>query len=274
MNRTVITAANTLNQLQKQLDIIGTNLANVDTNGYKRRETNFTELMNQHYDHLLNTRLEAGRLTPNGIRMGTGAKLAQSQMVSIQGSIQTTGRLLDFALAKENQFFKVLVQEDGQGQVHYTRNGAFYLTPINENESMLVNGDGYPVLDDRNQMITFNKDDSQTISLVSGGALSADDGEPVNLGIVHVDYPQFLQQKGGNLLSLPADMDSPDDFVVRELTGIQRQEIGLQQKALEKSNVDTAKEMTDMMNVQRSYQFQSRAITLSDQMMGLINGIR
>ncbi|MDQ0214118.1 flagellar basal-body rod protein FlgG [Oikeobacillus pervagus] len=273
MNRTMITATNTLNQLQKQLDIIGHNLANVDTNGYKRRESNFTELLVQQMNNQLNPARDLPRLTPRGIRMGVGAKLAQSQMVTTQGSLQETNRPLDFALTNENQFFKVLVQENGEGQIRYTRDGGFYVTPVNDREVMLVNAQGFPLLDEQNQFITFSSQ-SKEIQLQSGGVLDTGDGQFINLGIVMVDHPQYLEQKGGNLLGMPNNPPIPETEILRELTGIERQEISLQQGSLEKSNVDVAKEMTDMMNVQRSYQFQSRSITLADQMLGLVNGLR
>jgi flagellar basal-body rod protein FlgG len=64
------------------------------------------------------------------------------------------------------------------------------------------------------------------------------------------------------------------DEIVMELTGQDRDQISIKQGALEQSNVDLSKEMTDLIQVQRSYQFQARSINMADQMMGLINGIR
>ncbi|WP_203363514.1 flagellar hook-basal body protein [Bacillus sp. REN10] len=270
MNQTMITSVNTLSQLQKKLDIISHNISNVDTNGYKRREATFTELINQNVNNLFQN--DMGRLTPLGIRVGNGAKLAQSQMVGTQGSLHTTGRLLDFAFSKEKQFFKVLVQENGQGKVHYTRDGNFSLTPINPNEVMLVTSEGRPVLDENNQMITFNPNNGP-VTLEAGGRIRAG-GQTFNLGVVTINKPQFLEQKGSNLLALPDNPAVPEEQILQNLTGADRGAISLQQSMLEKSNVDMGKEMVDLMNVQRSYQFQSRSISLADQMMGLINGVR
>ncbi|MBM7648377.1 flagellar basal-body rod protein FlgG [Bacillus ectoiniformans] len=273
MNRTMITAVNTLGQLQQKLDIISHNMSNVDTNGYKRREATFAELINQQSLNMLRQDQEIGRLTPPGIRVGAGAKIAQSQVIGSQGSLQTTGRQLDFAFTKENQFFKVLVQEDGQGQVHYTRDGAFSVTPVNNNEVMLVTNEGHPVLDENDNIITFSSENGP-ISLREGGVLTIGEAQTVNLGVVQVNRPQFLEQKGANFFTLPANPAVPEDQIMRNLAALERNEIGLQQSTLEKSNVDFAKEMAELTNVQRSYQFQSRAISLSDQMMGLVNGIR
>ncbi len=275
MNRTMITATNTLSQLQKQMDIISNNMANVDTNGYKRREATFTDLLVQEFNNQERANKEVNRLTPNGIRQGTGAKLGQAQLIMNQGALKQTDRSLDTAFTKEGQLFKVLVQTNGVNEVQYTRNGALYLSPLSDTEVMLVNGDGLPVLDENNNPITINGE-AKDYNIDANGQLTvtktAGATEVFNLGVVRVNKPQFLEQRGGNLLGLPANV--AEDEVLTELTGGLRAEISLQQGALEQSNVDLSKEMTELINVQRAYQFQSRSVTLADQMMGLVNGIR
>lgn len=275
MNRTMITATNTLAQLQKQMDIISNNMANVDTNGYKRREATFTDLLVQEFNNQERANKEVNRLTPNGIRQGTGAKLGQAQLVMTQGALKQTDRSLDTAFTKEGQLFKVLVQTNGVNEVQYTRNGALYLSPLSDTEVMLVNGDGLPVLDENNNPITINGE-AKDYNINANGQLTvtktAGATEVFNLGVVRVNKPQFLEQRGGNLLGLPANV--AQDEVLTELNGGLRAEISLQQGALEQSNVDLSKEMTELINVQRAYQFQSRSVTLADQMMGLVNGIR
>lgn len=97
------------------------------------------------------------------------------------------------------------------------------------------------------------------------------------LGIVSIKKPQFLERLGGNLLGLPENINElgvTDDDIMTALTGDSRNQIAIRQGTLESSNVDLSEEMTDLINVQRSYQFQSRAVTMADQMSGLINGIR
>jgi len=274
VNRIMINATNTLGQLQKQLDVISNNLANADTNGFKSREATFSDLLVQQFQNQLHPNREMGRMTPEGIRLGTGAKLAQTKMNTKLGPIQTTGRSLDLALTNENQYFKVLVQENGREEIRFTRNGAFYLSPVNGNQVMLVTAEGYPVLDEQNRPVQFNRQAGQNITVDKTGRLSVGGGQAVNLGIVSVERPQYLEQKGNNLLGLPADSTVAIGEVARDLTGALRSEISVQQGALEKSNVDISKEMTDMINVQRSYQFQSRSVTLGDQMMGLVNSLR
>lgn len=280
MNRMMITASNTLGQLQKKLDIISNNVANVDTYGYKKREASFTDLMYQQINNQRNAAAEIGRLTPMGIRQGTGAKVSQSQIVMAQGAIKNTDRALDTAFTKEGQLFKVLVQREGDTEIQYTRNGAFYLTPVGENELALVNGDGHFILDENDNPIYINGEPTE-INIDGEGrmtvALRGGAGVNFNLGVVKVNNPQFLELKGDNLFGLPqnfAELNVDIANVLTELTGPLRAEIGIQQGALEQSNVDLAAEMTNLIQVQRAYQFQSRSITIADQMSGLINGIR
>lgn len=280
MNRTMITATNTLSQLQKQMDIVSHNMANIDTTGYKRREANFTELLFQQFNNQRNPYVETNRLTPNGIRQGVGAKLAQSQIVMTQGSIKQTDRPLDLAFTTEGQYFKVLEQGEDGSKVRYTRDGAFYLTPLSENETMLVTSDGYPVLDENNNPITINgqvkeytfSENGRLVATMANGSTSE-----FNLGVVQINKPQFLEQKGGNLLGLPenmAELNVAEGDILTELNGPLRNQITMKQGALEQSNVDMSKEMTELINLQRSYQFQSKSISVADQMMGLVNTIR
>jgi flagellar basal-body rod protein FlgG len=280
VNRMMITATNTLNQLQKQMDMVGNNLANADTNGYKRREATFSELLVQQVNNQGNVAEEIGRLTPNGIRQGVGAKVGQAQLILEQGSLKSTGRELDFALSSPNQFFKVLAQDGEAHSIRYTRDGAFYASPTGNGEMMIVNGQGFPILDENDNFITV-PEDIENFSLQDGGVLNVQlkNGQAAtySLGVVSIERPQFMEQMGGNLLGLPTNLNQlgvTEAEILTNLEGQQRNNIGLQQGYLESSNVDIGKEMTDMLNVQRAYQFQSRSISMADQMMGLINGIR
>ncbi|MGD6850064.1 flagellar hook-basal body protein [Rossellomorea aquimaris] len=280
MNRTMVTATNTLGQLQKQMDMIGHNLSNAETNGYKRREATFSELLVQQVNNQRVEEFETGRLTPLGVREGSGAKLSQSQLILNQGSVKSTGRSLDFALTSRGQFFKVLAQDDNSSAVRYTRDGAFFASPTGNGEATLVNGSGLPVLDENDNYITFSEDassfqlgDNGILTVVGAGGVD----EQFNLGIVTVEKSQFLQQFGGNLLGFAENLDElgvTEEEVVTNVVGGARSNISMVQNSLEASNVDISKEMTDMLNVQRSYQFQARSISLADQMMGLVNGIR
>lgn len=276
----MITSTNTLSQLQKQMDIIANNMANLDTNGYKRREATFSELMVQEFNNQRREEAENNRLTPNGIRQGTGAKLAQAQLVITQGAIKQTDRALDTAFTKEGQLYKVLVQTDAGAEIQYTRNGALYLSPLGENELALVTADGHSIVDEDNNPIYIEGEPTE-YQFDEHGVLTVtmldETTAQFNLGVVQVNKPQFLEARGNNLYSLPINFEQLNvglEEIMTDLTGGLRNEVGIQQRALEQSNVDMAKEMTELMNTQRAYQFQSRAVSIADQMLGLVNGIR
>jgi fagellar hook-basal body proteins len=275
LNRVMITAANTMAQLQKQMDTIANNLANVQTAGYKQRRATFGEMMVQEINNQPDAGSEIGRKTPDGIRQGVGAKVAQIQMNPAQGTVSETGRLLDFAFTVQNQYFKVLGRDGNTDKIYYTRNGAFYLSPTGENEMMLVTAAGNPVLDENNNPILF-RGEMKNLELTPGGRFiyTDEDGNrrTVALGVVEAENPQLFLQAGDNLLVLPDHLTEAGTLTV--LHGADRGRIGLRQRALEQSNVDLTEEMTSLLQTQRAYQFQARAITLADQMQGLINGIR
>lgn len=276
MNRTMITAANTMSQLQLKLDLIGNNIANIDTVGYKRKEGTFNDLLVQEFNNQPRQDKEKGRLTPNGIHLGTGARLGLTKTILTQGNLKTTNRELDVALAKENLFFKINVD----GNIQYTREGAFHLSPTGQNQLNLVTSNGDFVVDEQNQPIvisgnaksfTFTENGTLHVEMANGAT------QAIDLGIVSVKNTQYLEHKQGNIVGLAdnfAELGITEEAIFTELTGGLRQEISLKQGALESSNVDMSKEMTDLISTQRQYQLQARSVTLADQMLGLINGVR
>ncbi|MED4534462.1 flagellar hook-basal body protein [Metabacillus fastidiosus] len=273
MLRSMITSTNTMTQLQRQLDVIGHNLSNVDTQGYKRTETNFNELLRQQFNNQPDRTKEIGRLTDFGIRQGTGARLTTSTIFT-QGSLKQTGRKLDVAFTDPGQFLQV----NADGEIRYTRDGSLYLSPNENGLLTLVTSEGHQVLDENQNPIIFD-DTFSELSISPNGTITASpkDGNELpqiaNLGIVRVDKPSALEQAGGNLYSINAGNANIND-VLTYLDGDNRRLIGLQQGSLEMSNVDLSKEMTELMISQRSYQMNAKSITMGDQMLGLINGVR
>jgi flagellar basal-body rod protein FlgG len=272
------TAVNTMNQLQNQFDIIGNNLANSATNGYKSSEANFHELLYQQFN---NDKADtAQRQSPAGIRYGVGAMLGSVKMNWTVGSLQMTGRELDFALTEPKQYFNIIMPgEDGE-QTVYTRAGNFYVSPVDGGNLMLVNGDGYPVANSAGLPITF-ADNVKNYNMLPGGVLEVaqNDGtvQRIEMGVTTLERPNLMSRLSSTLLGLPDNMAelgvAPGD-VLTEMNGANRNQIGMENQKLEASNVNYEKEMTDLINVQRSYQFNARTVTLADQMLGLINNIR
>ncbi len=278
MIRTMTTATNTLTQLQRQMDIIGNNLANISTHGYKASDAKFQEMLVQQFN---NDKADtAPRQSPQGIRYGSGAVLGQSQVNWKAGSLQMTGRELDFALTTPKQYFNVLMSDGGGEQTVYTRQGNFYVSPVANGQVMLVNGDGYPVANSAGLPIMFS-DNVKNYSVKPGGnlELTNSDGttQTIELAVTVMERPNLMHRLSSTNFALPenlADLGVTQQQVLTELQGAARNVIGLEGQALEASNVNSQKEMTDLISVQRNYQFNARAVTLADQMLGLINGIR
>lgn len=276
MIRTMNTAANTLGQLQIQLDTISNNIANSNTVGYKTKQANFQELLYQQFNN--DEQDPTVRQSPVGIRYGVGAHVSQIQSNENQGSLQLTGRNLDFAFTQSNQYFNVAMQD---GSTAYTRQGNFYMSPQGDGTNLLVTGDGYPVLSANGTSITFPEGVSG-FTMSEAGTLNVDyaDGQVIqfDLAVTQITKPQVMEHlNNGAYISVPNNLQElgyAEGDVLTELQGLNRNEVSMQIGTLEASNVDVSKEMTDLIAAQRSYQFNSRAITLADQMLGLINGIR
>ncbi|MEK5136495.1 MULTISPECIES: flagellar hook-basal body protein [Priestia] len=274
MNRSMINATNTMTQLQQRLDLVGSNLANINTVGYKKRDASFSDMLYQQINNQSDEASEPGRKTPLGIRQGAGALLSQTKLVTTQGSLQETGRQLDVALTNLNTFFQVQKDNDGTVETYYTKNGSFHLTPLGNGEVQLVNTDGNPVLDSEGNTISFSTD-FRELQINKAGELtvvSNEGNEIFALGLTRVNRPQSLEAVGSSLFRVPNALNQENG--VQNLQGDERAGAGIQQGFLEQSNVDMSKEITDMTLTQRAYQFNSQSISIADQMMGLVNSIR
>lgn len=275
MNRIGIQAAVTMGQLQNKLDLIGNNLANSNTSGYKSRQADFSSLLFQQMNNHSHPSNAEGRRTPDGVRIGSGAALGHTNIDHKTGAIQSTGRELDVALMNDNHFLQVQVSENGNTENRFTRSGALYLSPQEDGQVMLTNQDGYPVIGNDGPVLLQEGFDSirilenGTIETVRNGMVQAEDG----LAIIEAVRPRFLEAAGENNYRLPSENDVEYD-VVDLVRPVDANQIQLKSGALESSNVDTGKEMTDMVMAQRSYQFNARTISMSDQMNGLINQLR
>ncbi|MGM8211394.1 flagellar hook-basal body protein [Virgibacillus sp. W0430] len=273
MSRTMIQAAVTMNQLQQKLDVIGHNMANSQTTGYKSRETAFSSLLFQQMNNLSDSRNAVGRQTPDGLRIGSGAKLGKISTNDQLGAIKETNRALDTALLQENYFYQLDVIENGITETRYTRDGAFYLQPINNGADVqLTTQAGHPVRGLNGSIVIPQGFDS--IHINTNGQITVQRGNQTetvgSLAIVEAIRPKVFEATGGNLYRLP-DVEYPINEVIQAADPAT--EI-LKSGALEQSNVDLAKQMTELLMTQRSYQFNARTISMGDQMQGLVNQLR
>jgi flagellar basal-body rod protein FlgG len=272
----MIQAAVTMNQLQNKLDLIGNNLANSQTTGYKSREADFSSLLTQQINNVTSPQNAEGRLTPDGVRIGSGARLGSTNINLSLGTITETGRALDAALLQPNHFFQIEVTENGETETRYTRDGSFYLNPVNGNQDlMLTDADGNTVIGESGPILIADGFDSITIQpngqiTVQRGNVTENAG---SIAITEAVRPRILEAAGSNNFRLP-DIEELG-FAAEEIlqAPLGNQEL-VRSGALENANVDMAKQMSDLLTTQRAYQFNSRTISMGDQMMGLINQLR
>jgi len=265
-------ASVTMNQIQQQIDLIANNLANMQTPGYKARSAEFSSLLFQNINNLSAQENLENRQTPDGIRVGVGARLGSANANFQIGVAQTTERSLDVMLTNENHFFQV--QNNEQDEVQYTRDGAFYLQPINENTVMLITKDGHPVVGVNGPIQINGNIDSIQISQNGAVSVSRDGQEEIvgTIAVSEITQPRLLESIGDNLFRLPnlAELG----LNLGDIVQIPQTADVMESGTLEMANVNLAEQMTQLMTAQRAYQFNARSITMADQMQGLINQIR
>lgn len=258
--QSIYNSVNSLSQLQRQLDVTGHNIANVDTVGFKRQQGHFASLLSQAYNNQPRPEFEIGRDTPNGIRIGVGGHVADITQQFNIGQVRTTDRGLDVFLKASRQFFVV----DTPNGVGVTRSGNMQLSV--GDETMLVDVNGNPLLGDDGNPITMPNDATNQRIRQDGVVVASVNGVEQEFGrldIVEVRNTSELRPLGDNVFA--ADLETEVDRPLGNL---------LIEGTLESSNVDLTKEMTDMTITQRAYQMNSRAMSMSDQMMGLVTALR
>jgi flagellar hook protein FlgE len=150
MMRSLFSGVSGLQNHQTRMDVIGNNIANINTYGFKRNRVNFQDILYQQLQGAARPTAELGGVNPKEV--GLGMSVASIDTIHIQGSFQTTGMGTDLAI--NGQGFFVL---DNAGKPLYTRNGAFSIdeagTLVNPANGMKVQGwmarevEGYVVLD-------------------------------------------------------------------------------------------------------------------------------
>ncbi|CAM3966357.1 flagellar hook-basal body protein [Alkalicoccus chagannorensis] len=278
MNQAVFNSSVTMGQAQHKMDTVSDNMANLDTHGYKRRDTSFADLMFQQVNNQRVGPYEEGRETPEGIRRGSGAGVAQTAIRMEQGALQETGRTWDLALTEPDYFFEVAAGDDGSRR--FTRDGAFYLSPdpANEGVNFLVDGNGENVLnaDGEPVEVPATAEDGMMQVNAFGEVLQlGPDGEETvveQLNTVNITRPQLLESTGENLLQFPdlAELELDEADVLEETAGAEV----IQPEALEQSNVDMGQQMSDMIAAQRHYQLNASALNMTDQMRSMIANLR
>jgi len=239
---------------QTQLDVISHNLANVSTTGFKRSNAVFEDLMYQNLRQVGANSSEQSQL-PTGLQLGLGVRTVATSRSFTQGSMQQTSNQLDVAI-KGNGFFQV-TQPDGT--IGYTRDGSFQL----DSQGRLVTSSGLPVANG----ITVPPS-ATNVSIAADGTVSAtlpNSATPQNIGslaLANFVNPAGLEPRGDNLYVETAASGQPNGGTAGT-NGLGT----VMQGFLETSNVNVVQELVSMIQTQRAYEMNSKAIQTSDQML-------
>jgi flagellar basal-body rod protein FlgG len=239
---------------QMQLDVISNNLANVSTNGFKRANAVFEDLMYQNLRQTGANSSEQSQL-PTGLQVGLGVRTVATSRSFAQGSLQQSGNKLDIAV-QGNGFFQVTMPD---GTTNSTRDGALQV----DSQGRLVTATGLPIANG-----VSVPPNATGISIGGDGVVTAQiPGTPTpqqigTIALASFINPAGLDPKGGNLYAESAASGQPNTGTPGA-NGLGT----LMQGYVETSNVNVVQELVTMIQTQRAYEMNSKAIQTSDQML-------
>ncbi|APC48626.1 flagellar basal body rod protein FlgG [Virgibacillus halodenitrificans] len=278
MLRSMYAGISGMKGFQTKLDVIGNNIANVNTSGFKKGRVTFQDMMSQMTSGAQGPTATRGGVNPN--QVGLGSQLGTIDNIHTQGFRQTTNSPLDFALEGDGMF---VVADDLQpnlddSNVSYSRAGNFYL----DDDGYVVNPQGLYLiaveLDENGDTVT-NPDGSlkytqiqipenaKSFSVQSNGIVNYidDSGDTKISGqvlLANFSNPAGLQKDGSNLF-LNSENAGFSGYVLPESEG----SASIISGSLEMSNVDLSEEFTEMITAQRGFQANTRIITTSDEIL-------
>ncbi len=254
MNPALWAAKTGLDAQQTRMAVVSNNLANVNTTGFKKSRAVFEDLLYQ------NVRQVGGATSqdtqaPSGLSLGTGARVVATEKIYTQGNLSQTGNSLDLAI-KGRGFFQVLLPD---GTLGYTRAGDFQL----DNQGQLVTSSGYVVqpsitIPSGAQSVTVGGDGVISVQLAGQSSTS----QVGSLQLVDFVNSAGLQPRGENLL-----VESAASGTAQAGNPGQSGLGTLEQGAVESSNVNVVEEMVNMIETQRAYEMNTKAIQTADQML-------
>lgn len=243
---------------QTQLDNISHNLANVSTNGYKRSHAMFEDLLYQNMRQAGGQETQQNQL-PTGLQVGTGVRPVATARIFTQGNLQQSGNTYDMAINGDG-FFSVQMPD---GTVAYTRDGSFRV----DASGQLVTSNGMPMSPPI--VIPAN---ATSVSIGSDGVVSvkqSGQANAVQVGQIQLATfvnPAGLDPRGQNLFNETAASGTPTvGSPGSNGAGL------INQGYVETSNVNVVEELVAMIQTQRAYEINSKAIETSDQMLGRLS---
>jgi flagellar hook protein FlgE len=262
MLRSMYSGISGMKNFQIKLDVIGNNISNVNTYGFKKGRTTFKDMVSQQISGASGPQNQRGGTNPK--QVGLGSQLATIDTVHTQGSLQTTGRALDLSISGDGFF--VLVKGN---EVVYTRAGNFYL----DKNGDIVNADGYylAAINGNSYKSPINiPTDAKSFSIGSDGKVSIvkadgslNTGAEDQIAIAKFANPDGLEKAGANNFRQTSNSGTPQYGTAGGATGAGTIVAG----TLEMSNVDLSEEFTEMIVAQRGFQANTRIITTSDEIL-------
>jgi flagellar basal-body rod protein FlgG len=258
MIRSLFIAKTGLEAQQTNLDVITNNLANVSTNGFKKSRAVFEDLL---YQNVRQPGAQSSQQTqlPSGLQVGTGTRTVATERIFTQGNPQQTGNSKD-VMINGSGFFQVLLPDGTQA---YTRDGSFQT----DSNGQLVTSSGYvlqPPITVPNNALSVTVGRDGTVSITTQGTPA-----PTQIGSIQVSTfvnPAGMESRGENLyLETGASGTANANTPGTNGAGV------LMQGYVETSNVNVVEEMVNMIQTQRAYEINSKAITTSDQMLQKIS---
>lgn len=257
MNPALWVSKTGLEAQQNRLTVISNNLANVGTTGFKRNRAVFEDLLYQNVRQV-GAQTSQDTTLPSGLSYGTGVRTVATEKLHTQGNILQTNIDLDIAVSGRG-YFQISMPD---GSISYSRDGSFRL----DAEGQVVTSNGYPL----SPAINIPAD-AQTISIGRDGTVSvqqqgvAGSTQVGSIQLADFVNPTGLQAKGENLYvetsaSGAAQTGNPDANGLGSLL----------QGSLESSNVNVVEELVGMIEAQRAYEMNTKAITTADQMLQFI----
>jgi flagellar hook protein FlgE len=265
MLRSLYSGVSGMRGFQTKLDVIGNNIANVNTIGFKAGRTMFQDILSQTVGGVSAPTSTTGGV--NAKQIGLGTTISAIDTIHTQGSAMTTNVATDLRIAGDG-FFAIKATEDQQVP-YLTRAGNFTLD-ANRN---LVTSDGLFVTDTGGAKIQLGEDvtaftisqDGSIVSVKSDGT-SSDTG--IKIGVVKVTNPGGLEKIGGNLYRItPNAVADPTAVTISSANDATVGTGAIISGQLEMSNVDLTSEFTEMIIAQRGFQANSRIITTSDNIL-------
>lgn len=258
MNQALWVAKTGLDAQQTRMSVVSNNLANTNTTGFKRDRASFEDLLYQQVRQPGGATSAQTQL-PSGLQLGTGVRVVSTSKDFEQGNPQQTGRALD-VMVNGRGFFEVQMPD---GTSAYTRDGSFQINSQGE----LVTNSGYPVqpgiqIPEGAQSLTIGTDGTVSVQ-VAGTAAALEIG---SLTLSDFINPSGLQAKGGNLYAETA-ASGPAQNGTPGLNGLGT----TVQASLEGSNVNVVEELVSMIETQRAYEMNAKAISTTDSMLGYLN---